>query len=378
MSKHRKGFTLVELLIVIGIIAVLISVLLPALARARESAAQIKCAANLRSIGQGILTYASENKGALPFAYMYRNTTIDPATGVQTPTGAANGYIHWSSYLMGAGTVNPEAFQCSAIANGGLPPTDPAAGGFDAGQTIDSADVAASAGLLDPSGRVAAITTVDGGGVSKTYWPDSQAPRIAYTVNEALMGRNKFQVGFQSPPAQRTYRTVNMAEVSNQAGTILATEFVDECGIVSGVNRGGGTTVVCKSHRPVCAWTDGSGNAGDSGATNPMDVSLIPTTTHIVHATAGQLWSLASGQSLDVITDYKLNNYNAATRKTRLDWVGRNHSRGEKPTDNKTNFLYLDGHVELKHITDTLDPTPANPNATWQWGADFYSLSNRN
>ncbi len=69
-SLHRRtshrGFTLIELLVVVSIIALLIAILLPSLRTARDQAKKVKCMANLRAIGLGLVTYADSNCQELP------------------------------------------------------------------------------------------------------------------------------------------------------------------------------------------------------------------------------------------------------------------------------------------------------------------------
>ena len=70
--KRKNGFTLVELLVVVSIIALLISILVPALGRARELARQVSCTANVSAIAKGWALYANDNRGAPPILPRYR------------------------------------------------------------------------------------------------------------------------------------------------------------------------------------------------------------------------------------------------------------------------------------------------------------------
>lgn len=65
-NRDSRGFTIIELLVVIGIIGLLVSLLLPALQSAQQSARQTQCAAQLRQLGAALTIYANENRGAMP------------------------------------------------------------------------------------------------------------------------------------------------------------------------------------------------------------------------------------------------------------------------------------------------------------------------
>ena len=323
-SSH-SAFTLVELLVVIGIIALLISILLPALSKAREAGNTIKCAANLRSIGQGFTRYVAENRQTYPPCVDYN--------GAHTDKNVAHGYIHWSALIQDDGPGNGtepryfstnawKAYLCPSLENGGLPPTNTYPANLDPGQQNETPGIV-----------------------------DVQAPRCAYVVNEAICPRNKWPLGFEG--AGHAYQFVRAGSVTRPAETILATEWTQNWRIMQSVSKVDGGAQVCESHRGVHGF-------------------------EVLGGQGPEIWKQPAGGNRPTYARVSIDEVigdpqpTGDVPPTLLNAVGRNH--GHKKLDprgndeRKTNFLYADGHVETKNIVETVGPT-------WQWGDHFFSLT---
>jgi len=132
-SKDKNaGFTLVELLVVIGIIALLISILLPALSKARQQAGLVACAAKMRQLANAVMLYSVNNKGSYPptaatgFNSTYNRPTLYPAGG----EGLLIPYLGkiTKTTVSGSGSSSDKLYVCPAQLD--VAPTDNTNAGY--------------------------------------------------------------------------------------------------------------------------------------------------------------------------------------------------------------------------------------------------------
>jgi prepilin-type N-terminal cleavage/methylation domain-containing protein len=116
--SHHRGFTLIELVVVIAILAILAALLLPALAAAKEKSKGTACLSNLRQIGIAIRSYADENSGDIPYGpvsppflnpYDFYPSTGAPTSLISLASGAPVGL---GLMLQGALASQPKVLFC--------------------------------------------------------------------------------------------------------------------------------------------------------------------------------------------------------------------------------------------------------------------------